>query len=163
MNINFLALLLAAISTLAVGFIWYHPKVFGTIWMKESGVTEETMKGSNMIVIFTMSILYAFLISFTLNFLVIHQTGAISATLDIKNVDPSVLKNYLDAYGDTYRTYKHGALHGFMTGLFFALPVIGVNALYERKSWKYVLIAGGYWVVTCTVMGAIICGFKYSL
>ena len=52
MNINFLALLLAAISTLAVGFIWYHPKVFGTIWMKESGVTEQTMKGSNMIVIF---------------------------------------------------------------------------------------------------------------
>ena len=163
MNINFLALLLAAISTLAVGFIWYHPKVFGTIWMKESGVTEETMKSSNMIALFAMSILYAFLISFILHFLVIHQTGAIAATVAIKNVDPSVLKNYLDAYGDTYRTYKHGALHGFMTGIFFALPIIGVNALYERKSWKYVLIAGGYWVVACTVMGAIICGFKYSL
>lgn len=35
MKINFLALLLAAASTLAVGFVWYNPKVFGTIWMKE--------------------------------------------------------------------------------------------------------------------------------
>jgi hypothetical protein len=160
MNINFLALLLAALSTLVVGFIWYNPKVFGTIWMKEAGITEEKMKGTNMVLLFGMSILYAFFISFTLQFLVVHQMGANSATLDIKGVDPSVLTNYMAAYGDTYRTFKHGALHGFMTGLFFALPVIGVGALYERRSWKYVLVAGGYWVVACMLMGGIICAMK---
>jgi hypothetical protein len=157
MNINFPSLLLAALSTLIVGFIWYHPKVFGTTWMKESGVTEEKMKGSNMVLLFAMSLLYAFFIAFTLQFLVIHQMGAFSATMDVKNVNPSVLKNYMEAYGTTYRTFKHGALHGFMTGLFFALPVIGVGSLYERRSWKYVLIAGGYWVITCMIMGGIIC------
>ena len=52
MEINFLALLVAALSTLVVGFIWYNPKVFGTIWMKESGMTEEKMKGANMAMIF---------------------------------------------------------------------------------------------------------------
>ena len=88
---------------------------------------------------------------------VIHQMGANSATVGIKGVDPSVLKNYMDAYGNTYRTFKHGALHGFMTGLFFCLPVIGVGALFERRSWKYTLIAGGYWVVTGMIMGGIIC------
>jgi len=160
MNINFLALLLAALSTLVVGFIWYNPKVFGTIWMKEAGITEEKMKGSNMIILFGMSILYAFFIAFTLQFLVIHQMGANSATVNIKGVDPSVLNNYMAAYGDTYRTFKHGALHGFMTGLFFALPVLGVGALYERRSWKYVLITGGYWVVACMLMGGIICAMK---
>ena len=41
MEINFLAILLAALSTLVVGFIWYNPKVFGTIWMKETGVNPE--------------------------------------------------------------------------------------------------------------------------
>jgi hypothetical protein len=30
-----------------------------------------------------------------------------------------------------------------MTVLFFAIPVIGVGALYERRNWKYVLIDGG--------------------
>ena len=160
MDFNFMALLLAALSTLIVGFLWYHPKVFGTIWMKESGTTEEKMNNSNLLVIFIVSIFYAFLISFILQFLVIHQTGAFSATVDIKNIDPSVSENYFKAYGSTYRTFGHGALHGFMTGLFFALPVIGTNALFERRSFKYVLIAGGFWIVCLTIMGGIICAMK---
>lgn len=162
MNINFLALLLAALSSLVVGFIWYNPKVFGTIWMKESGMTEEKMKGSNMIAIFAMSIFYAFLISFIMQFLVIHQSGAvgmIGGPMLIETAKPSFAAFMAD-YGDAFRTFKHGALHGFMSGLFFALPVIGVGALYERRSWKYVLIAGGYWVVTCMIMGGIVCAMK---
>ena len=157
MEINFIALLLAALSTLVVGFIWYHPNVFGTIWMKESGMTEDKMKGSNMILIFGMSIFYAFLISFILQMLVVHQWGA----MGMIGGDPTkALPSYsafIADYGTAFRTFKHGALHGFMTGLFFALPVIGVGALYERRSWKYVLIAGGYWVITCMIMGGIIC------
>ncbi|MCF8321844.1 MAG: DUF1761 domain-containing protein [Flavobacterium sp.] len=157
MEINFIALLLAAMSTLVVGFIWYHPNVFGTIWMKELGMTEDKMKGSNMILIFGMSIFYAFLISFVLQMLVIHQFGA----MGMIGGDPTkALPSYsafMSDYGTAFRTFKHGALHGFMTGLFFALPVIGVGALYERRSWKYVLIAGGYWVITFMIMGGIIC------
>ena len=38
---NWLALIVAAVSALAVGFVWYNPKVFGTAWMKEVGMTEE--------------------------------------------------------------------------------------------------------------------------
>ncbi len=152
-----LILLLSAFSSLLVGFVWYNPKVFGTIWMKESGVSEEKIKGGNIALTMLMAFIYAFFISFVMQFLVIHQMGANSATFGIKGIDPSVLKNYMDAYGTTYRTFKHGALHGFMTGLFFALPVIGVGALFERRSWKYTLIAGGYWVITCMLMGGIIC------
>lgn len=160
MEINFIALLLSAFSTLVVGFIWYNPKVFGTIWMKESGMTEEKMKGSNMIMIFGLSVLYAFFISFILQFLVIHQTGAIGMV----GGDPSkALPSYtafMADYGTAFRTFKHGALHGFMTGLFLILPVIGVGALYERRSWKYVFVSGGYWVVTSMIMGGIICSMK---
>ena len=152
-----LILLLSAFSSLLVGFIWYNPKVFGNIWMRESGVTEDKIKGGNIALTMLMAFIYAFFISFVLQFLVIHQTGATSATVNIKGIDPSILKNYMDAYGTTYRTFRHGAIHGFMTGLFFALPVIGVGALFERRSWKYTLIAGGYWVVTCLLMGGIIC------
>ncbi|MEC4049621.1 DUF1761 domain-containing protein [Flavobacterium sp. SUN046] len=155
-----LTFLLSAFSALVVGFIWYNPKVFGNIWMKEAGLSEEKVKGGNMIAILGMAFVYSFLISFVLQFLVIHQTGAESATVGIKGVDPSVLENYMKAYGTTYRSFKHGALHGFMTGLFFALPVIGTTSLFERRSWKYVLISGGYWIVACTLMGGIICQMK---
>jgi len=160
MDINFLALLLAALSSLVVGFIWYNPKVFGSIWMREAGISHEDGKGSNMVLIFGMSIFYAFLIAFILQMLTIHQFGA----LGMVGGDPAVAKPSYEAfmadYGNAFRTYKHGALHGFFTGLFFALPVVGTSALYEKRSWKYVLVVGGYWLVTCMVMGAIICGMK---
>ena len=43
-------------------------------------------------------------------------------------------------YGDAFRTFKHGALHGTIAGIFIALPIIGTNALFERKSAKYIFI-----------------------
>lgn len=158
MEINFIALLLSALSTLVVGFIWYHPKVFGTIWMNEAGITGEQMKGSNLILIFGMSFFYAFLISFVLQLLVIHQSIAISMVGGEPSKTLPTFQAFMTDYGAAFRTFKHGALHAFMTGLFFALPIIGVGAIYERRSWKYVLIADEYWVITCMIMGGIICG-----
>jgi len=37
--INYLAVVLATISSMIVGSIWYTPKVFGNYWMKLSGQT----------------------------------------------------------------------------------------------------------------------------
>ena len=160
MEINFLALLVAALSTLVVGFVWYNPKVFGTIWMKETGLTEEKLKGGNMLLIFGTSFLYAFFISFVLQSFTIHQTGA----LGMIGGDPSIAKPsyiaFMADYGTAFRTFKHGALHGFLAGLFFALPLIGTNALYEKRSFKYTLVTGGFWIVCLTLMGGIICGWQ---
>ncbi len=162
MEINWIAIVLATLSTLIVGFIWYNPKVFGTIWMKESGIKREGSKpnDSEMVKMLGISLIYAFFISFFLQYVVIHQMGANSAAMNIPNVDPSVLENYRKAYGQTYRTFKHGALHGFIAGLFFALPMIGTNSLYEKRSFKYVLVSGGYWIICCMIMGGIICAMK---
>lgn len=157
MEINFYSLLLAALSTIVVSFVWYHPKVFGTIWMKESGMTQEKMKGGNMLLTFAVSFVYAFLISLILQFSVIHQYGALSMTGgDASKALPSYAAFMAD-YGSTFRTFKHGALHGFLTGLLMILPVIGTNALNEKRSFKYTLVAGGFWIVCLTIMGGIIC------
>ena len=160
MEINFLALLAAALSTLVVGFIWYNPKVFGTIWMKESGMTEEKMKGANMALTFGMSFLYAFFIAMVLQFLTIHQFGALSMIGgDVSMAKPSYTAFMAD-YGNGFRSFKHGALHGFISGLFLALPLLGTNALYERRSFKYVLVTGGFWIVCFMIMGGIICAWQ---
>ena len=157
MEINWMAILLASLSTLVLGFIWYNPKVFGNIWMKEAGLTLESLKGANMFKMLAGSFIYAFLMSIVLQFLVIHQWGVYSSQLNIKDVDPTIYKNFMDAFGHTYRTFKHGAFHGFISGLFLALPLIGTNALYERRSFKYVLVTGGFWIVSFMIMGGIIC------
>ncbi|MBA0885109.1 DUF1761 domain-containing protein [Flavobacterium undicola] len=160
MEINFLALFVAALSTLVVGFIWYNPKVFGTIWMKESGLTEEKMKGANMPLIFIMAVFFAFLIAMVIQFLTIHQWGAFSMTGgNVATAKPSYAAFMAD-YGTAFRTFKHGAFHGFLTGLFLAFPMIATNALFERKSWKYTFINSGYWIICFMIMGGIICAWQ---
>ena len=160
METNFLALLLAAISSLFVGLVWYHPRVMGTIWMKESGMTEEKMKTRNIFVILGMAFVFAFFISFTLQFSVIHQFGVLGAI----GGDPSIAlpsyATFMADYGNAFRTFRHGMLHGFICGLFLAMPIIGTNALFERKSFKYTFINGGFWIIAFMIMGGIICYMK---
>lgn len=38
-EINYWAVILATLSSMVVGSIWYTPKVFGNYWMKQAGVT----------------------------------------------------------------------------------------------------------------------------
>lgn len=158
--LNPIAMLAAAVSALVVGFIWYNPKVFGNAWMKAAGMTDEQVKGGNMLKIFGLALLFAFLLSTALPGIVIHQMGVFS----LVGGDPSVAlpsyEAFMSDYSGDFRTFKHGALHGVLTGVFIALPIIGTNALFERKNAKYIFINSGYWIVTLGVMGAIICGWK---
>lgn len=161
MEMNFIALFVAAIITLFVGFIWYHPKVFGTIWMKEAGLTEYQLKTGKMLKIFAFTYLFSLFIASIEMTLTIHQMGAlgmVGGPSKVNEVLPSYTAFMAD-YGTAFRTFKHGALHGLISGLFFAFPMIGINGLFERKSWKYIFIHSGYWIVTLTIMGAIICGW----
>lgn len=159
MEFNFYAVLGATLVTMVIGFIWYNPKVFGTIWMRESGITEEKAKQGNMLKIFGLTIVYSFMMAFMMTALTIHQFGAlgmIGGPDFIPTAKPSYAA-FMTDYGTAFRTYQHGALHGFMSGVFLALPITAVNGLFEQKSWKYILIHAGYWIVCMTVMGAIVC------
>jgi hypothetical protein len=65
-------------------------------------------------------------------------------------------KMIMEKYGKSFRSFGHGALHGVIVSLFFVLPVLGTNALHERKGFKYIAINVGYWVVSLAIMGGII-------
>jgi len=161
MEINYLAILVAAIVPMVLGFLWYNPILFGNVWMREAGMTEEKMKSVNMGLIFGVSFLLSILLAFFTQFLAIHQTGVISligGDPSAESVLPS-FQAFMDDYGSDFRTFKHGALHGLLAGIFLVLPIMGTNGLFERKSWKYILINVGYWTVALTIMGAIICGW----
>ena len=162
MDFNFTPIVVATFVSLVVGFIWYNPKIFGTIWMNETGMTDEKAKQGNMLKIFGLTIVYSFLISFMLSGMVIHQFGAVGMIGgDPSKIDPaSSYFAFMAEYGDAFRSFQHGALHGFITGLLFVMPITAINSLFEQRSWKYILITSGYWMVTLTIMGAIICGWK---
>lgn len=158
MEFNFLAVIVAALSTLVVGFIWYNPKVFGNIWMREIGMTEENAKKGNMLKIFGLTIFYSLLLAFMLPQIVNHEIGAIQAAGG--NANDPLLVEFLKAHHGKFLSFKHGALHGALAGVFFALPVVAIGSLFEQRSWRYIAISTGYWIVSLGLMGAILCGWQ---
>jgi hypothetical protein len=157
---------LAALIPLIIGFIWYNPKVLGNAWMKASGMTEEKMKGGNMIVIFAVTYLFGLMMTTILSVLVIHQSSMFSVLANEPGigVQGSEIMNYyndfMTKYGQNFRTFKHGMLHGGITTIFFVLPIVGIVALFERKGFKYIMIHVGYWFITLMLMGGLICQFS---
>lgn len=158
MEFNFLAILVAALVPMVLGFLWYGPVLFQNAWMKESGMTEEKMKSGNMAVIFGVSFLMAIVIAFFTNFLVIHETGVFGMTEG--QMEGETVKAFMAEWAGRYRSFGHGALHGGMAGVMFVLPIIAIIGLFERKSWKLIFINAGYWIVVLAIMGSIISGWK---
>lgn len=156
---NYLAILAASVVPIFIWSLWYNPKFFGNAWVREAEITEEKMKSGNMAVIFIITLLLSFLFAFSLQQLTNHQMGAVQLT----GGDPTAAKPSFDAfmadYGTAFRTFRHGALHGVLAGVFLIFPVIAINGMFERKSWKYIFINSGYWVVSLAIMGAIVCGW----
>ena len=160
---NVLIVALAALVPLILGFIYYHPEVFGNAWMKASNLKEEDLKGNNMTKVFVIMIVLSFFMAGFLFMLVVHQTDYYSVLINEPGFgeEGSAITNEINAfmgtYGDRFRTFKHGALHGGMVGAVIALPVILINGLFELKSIKYGLINGFFWIVCFTLMGGILC------
>lgn len=154
--------LVCAVAAMAIGFIWYNPKVFGTAWQKASGLTDDDIKSANMGKIFGLAFLFSFLVAFAMHPMSIHQMGLFSMMQGVDAMADESSETYkayaylMENHGAQFRNFKHGAFHGILYGIFLGLPLIGVNALYDRRSGKYILINAGYWVTVLAVMGGII-------
>jgi len=165
-QINFLAVMVAALIPLVIGFIWYNPKVFGNAWMKAADVNQDKMQGANMPLVFGLTFVFSFFVAMAMNFMVIHQMHVASILMNEPGLhEPGSELNtwiigFMQKYGNNFRTFKHGALHGTIGGIMIAFPVIGVNALFERKTFKYIAINAGFWIVCFALMGGIICAWQ---
>lgn len=128
--INWLAVIAASLVGFAIGFVWYGP-LFGKPWMASVGMTEEDAKNGNMAKIFGFTFVFQFIMAYCL---AMFFGGEVNV--------------------------QEGAFYGFLTGFGWVAMAIGVNGLYEQKSWKYIFINGGFWTVVFTLMGLIIGGWK---
>jgi hypothetical protein len=126
-TINWLAVLVAGISSFVVGGIWYSPGLFGKAWMLANELSEEKIKQGNKGMIFGFTLIFSLVMS---------------ANLAMFLNDPK-----------TDLTW--GITAGFLAGI-WTFCAIAIHSLFELKSWKLIFINGGYSVVSLTLMGAIL-------
>lgn len=159
MQMHWAVLVAAALIPLIVGCIWYHKAVFGKHWMRANGLRDEDVQRRNMVRLLALSFVLSLMLSAALAPIVIHQFALAGFLGGDAAHQPGErwLLSAMMAYERDVRTFHHGAFHGALSATFFTLPLIGIVALMERKSWRYILIHWGYWLVTLTLMGGVLC------
>lgn len=166
LSLHWVAILSSALIPLLVGMFYYNDKVMGNAWMRAAALEKARLEQSNMLVIFGFTLLLSLLLSVFFIPTVLHINHLFSVISQPGGGPPDPNSEaYRDAmafyqkYGQNFRTFKHGALHGTIAALLGIWPVLGINALFERRGWRYVAIHLGYWVITFALMGGVVCAF----
>ena len=158
---NYYMYFVAALIPILVGALYYSPAVAGKAWMKTNGFEEKDLEGTNMIVILGLSYLLGIFISFTLGGIVIHQTGVFQmmmpTVMDSGSEAQNQFNTLMQQYGGNFRTFGHGALHGTLLTIFFVMPLLAINSMFERRGWKYIMIHTGYWLICLILIGGLLC------
>ena len=132
MQINYAAVLVSAIVSMALGFIWYAPAVFGKQWMRLIGMSEadaEANKKKGMGKTMALGLITSFVTAYILAWFV----------------------DIVDA-----ATFVAGAKLGAMIWLgFFATTMLG-SVLWEKRPVNLYLINAFYYLVNLIIIGGIL-------
>jgi hypothetical protein len=137
-EINYLAVLVAAIAAMVVGFLWYGP-FFSKPWMKGMGWDpndrahmDKMKKGAGPA--YVQNFIGALIMAYVLAVVLVALENAIPEMTGI----------------------SHGIQGGFWMWLGFVLPVKYGDKLWGGKQFKYVAIDLGYYLVNLIIMGIIL-------
>lgn len=130
-ELNIWAVIVSALSTFVIGGLWYSPVLFGKLWMRENGFTEESLKDRNMGKIFGLAFFLALI-------------AAVNLAMFLGGEDRPEM----------------GALWGFAAGFGWVATFVGTHYLFEKRSFTLFLINAGYSIVALTVMGVILTLWK---
>lgn len=136
-EVNYLAIFLAAVAALAIGSMWYSKFAFGESWMQMVGLTEEKAKEKMAYAVTGM-----FLLSLLMGYMLSHVT-------------------YMSMNTFGYSTQVAGISSAFMVWVGFVLPTLIGTGLFEQRRKKLMLINLGNWLVTLLAMGTIIGYFGF--
>lgn len=125
---NYLAIVVAAIINMVLGFLWYGP-LFGRQWMALSGIKMENIDRSAMPRIYGVSFVAALVTAFVLS-RIVDWAGA--------------------------KTFGAGAAVGFWVWLGFVATVTIASVLYENRPTGLYALNNGYQLVSLLIMGGIL-------
>jgi hypothetical protein len=130
--VNYIAVLGAGIINMVLGMVWYHPKVFGTLWMKAMGRKKSDMKmegmGAKYAVNAVASLAFALILA-----LLITLTGTTSAL--------------------------EGAILGATVWLGFVVTSNLPAVTFENRPLRAYLIFVAYQLVVYLISGALLAGW----
>ena len=135
MNINYIAVIAAAIINMIVGSLWYSPLLFGRQWMKLSGITKEAMEAGKKGM--SKKYLWSFI-------------GALVMAL--------VLARIVDYAGAA--TLARGALIGFWIWLGFIATTTLNSVLWSGKPLKLYVLENAHHLISLIIMGAVIAAWQ---
>lgn len=126
--INWLAVLVAAIIRMAVGFAWYSPPLLLKPWQALTGVTPETMK-AGLTKAMVVDVIASLVMAFALANIIV---------------------------GANITDWLNGALAGFWVWLGFQAALLVSLWGYENRSLKLIAINLGNNLIALVLMGALL-------
>jgi hypothetical protein len=121
-------IVIASVAAFIVGGIWYSPKVFAPAWMREVGMTDAD-----------------------------HKEGSSAWAGMAKMYGLTFVQAvFLTIMAGPSATAVTGAILAALIALGFVSPMLGINAVAERRTCTFFLINAGYAIVSFAVMGAVI-------
>jgi hypothetical protein len=126
-EINWLAVIAAALSMFVLGAIWYSPLLFVKPWAKAAGLDVDYEKRGNFAMILAISFVLTLIMAANLAFFVAGVTDLVAVIG-----------------------------YAIAAGLGWATLSLWVISLFERRPFAYVLINGGYLTVGFAMMGLIL-------
>lgn len=126
MTVNWLAVIVAALSGFIVGGLWYGP-LFGRAWQHASGVSTEALAGRHMAQVFGIS--FGLLL---------------------------VAAGMLAFFIGPGQPVSFGLMAGAAAGVGWVATALGVVSLFEARPFAHWLVNAGYFIVTLTLMGGIL-------
>lgn len=133
--VNYVAVLVAAVVNMVLGFLWYGP-LFGKQWMAMMGWSQADMEkakakgmGKSYTIMTIGSLVMAYVLAHSLVF-----ASTYTATVGV----------------------AAGFMVGFWTWLGFVAPVTVGTVLWDGKPWKLWFLNAGYYLVALVLMGIIL-------
>lgn len=130
-QLNFAAVLVAALACFVLGGIWYSPLMFAQAWMREAGLTETDLARGGKGRIFGVAFLCTLVMAFNLAAFIGREASL------------------------TFAVFA-----GIAAGLGWVAMSLGVIYLFERRSLKLWAINSGYLILAFILMSAIIGAWK---
>jgi hypothetical protein len=128
-DINLLAVLIAAILNMLIGWLWYSPLLFGKVWLAAIGKSQEEIKQSSTGPLYVINTIASLVTAYVLAHIVDYAAATTAAT---------------------------GAQTGFWVWLGFVAMTLLPVYLFEMRPKKLYFIYVTYQLISFIVMGVVL-------